>query len=111
MPVRSRAGLGTRFSHRGHLRGRNQLKDNGFELVRVDRHIVAGTLLAGAALMSAAPAQTQAHSHHITHPGPCGKAPGVLQNLQPKSEPAEIKLSRRAGVSAAGASRGMTNRP
>ncbi|WP_433726907.1 hypothetical protein ACQP0C_34545 [Nocardia sp. CA-129566] len=36
------------------------LKKNGFEMIRVNRHIVAGALLAGAVLMSVAPAQAQA---------------------------------------------------
>ncbi|MGW4769640.1 hypothetical protein ACWEO2_16540 [Nocardia sp. NPDC004278] len=71
------------------------LKKNGFEMIRVNRHIVAGALLAGAVLMSVAPAQAQA-------PLRLEPAQTSLQ-LEPAQAPVEPQAIGNSGIASGSA--------
>lgn len=70
-------------------------KKNGFEMIRVNRHIVAGALLAGAVLMSVAPAQAQALLE-------LEQAQAPLQ-LEPAQAPVEPQAIGNSGIASGSA--------
>ncbi|MET8875511.1 hypothetical protein [Nocardia sp. NPDC004604] len=68
---------------------------NRFEMIRVNRHIVAGALLAGAVLMSVAPAQAQA-------PLELTQAQAPLE-LEPAQAPVEPQAIGNSGIASGSA--------